>query len=705
MRVSTGKIFNLVACVVFLAGIGPATAQDCGCDVVIAAGTTTVDGAVVPRVDGGAGVRAGDKVCLMAGSTPKRDLLLKNFVGSAAEPLLITNCGGQVVIGPASLTLPIDGAHRGLRFMESRHFVLSGQGDPAHAYGIYIRGTASGVSGVSLGARSEHFLVESLEVSHTGFAGIMSKTDPACDGSVNRGVWTQHETYFRDNYIHDVGGEGLYIGSTAFEGYNHKDCNGDGVNDTLYPHLTVGVAITGNRIERTQWDGLQLGSAPEDAEIADNTIDDFGLEDVYGQSNGIQVGAGTTGWVHRNVIRNGKGNGILMAGDGDNFIVNNLIVRPDGYGIYIGNWGADPGEGFYFYNNTIVGSGDKGLQNFNDDAVGSEAYNNLIVQPGRLAAADQVCMSVGSTIDWTASNNLCALSSAEVAALEFVDAAGDDYRLGEGSTAVDAGLDLTADGVTVDLDGAGRPQGATFDVGAYERGSGAAVFQQDFQGSTSVAAYVHATAPNAGQFNDIGAEADGGAWSIQQGRLQLVRTGSSTTENDAGITRFTDFAGSPSVLHVAFDLGVSAWTASQYQTGALLLSLGSLAAFSSYGNGDVAANTFQTLSVNGKGPGRYAIATAGAESAQLDADGTLHRVSLFLNKSGAAAGYRAPDGTLRSLRADGVALWVDTTPVVVDGAATNGSSSALTDLRARWTHPENATWMLDNWVVRSSFPQ
>jgi hypothetical protein len=696
MRVSTGKLFNMVACVVLAWGIGPAVAraQDCGCDVVIAAATTSIDGDTVPRVDGGVGADPGDKICLMAGSTPKRDLFIRDLVGSAEAPILITNCGGQVIIGPESLTPPIDDMYRGIRFIESRHFVLSGKGDPAHRYGIYVRGTGTGM-GVNLGGRSEYFRIESLEISHTDFAGIMSKTDPDCNPIANRGNWTQHETYFDDNYIHDTAGEGLYIGSTAYDGYTNKDCNGDGVNDTLYPHAVEGVAITNNRIERTGWDGLQLGSATRDARISGNTIDDFGLEGVYGQTQGIQVGAGTTGWVDRNVIRNGAGNGIFMAGDGENFFVNNLIVRPDGYGIYIGNYGADPGEGFYFYNNTIIEPGNDGIQNFNDDAVGSEAYNNLIVQPNRIVTTSPACISVASNVDWTPSNNICADEAAEVAALMLSA----DYRPQDGSTAIDAGLDLTADGVTVDLDGISRPQGAAFDVGAYE--SSGALFQQDFQNCDALTS----PTPSSGQFNDISAKADGGTWSCQAGRLQLVREGSGTTENDAGITRHTDFPGPPSVLHITFDLGASAWTASQFQTNALMVHVGRVDGFIEYGSGGAAVNTFQVLSVNGEGPGKFSFATAGVESAHFNTDGAMHRVALFLNKSGAAASYRAPDGTLRSLQANGVALWVGSSPVVVDVAASNGSSSTLTDFRFRWSLPENATWQLDNLVIRDSFPQ
>ena len=679
-----------------------AQAQDCGCDVVIDAATTVADGNTIQRVDGSTGVQAGDKVCLMASAAPKPTLRLNNFVGTAAAPLLITNCGGKVTIGPASLTEPIATTHKGLVFARSQHFVLSGKGDPAHPYGIYVRGTTSGASGVVLAEWTERFQVEGVEVSHTGFAGIMSKTEPRCDLTANRGVWTQHETYFEGNYVHDVGGEGFYVGHTFYDGYN-RDCNNDGVNDTvLYPHVIEGVGITGNRVERAGWDGIQLSSATVNARVSGNVVDDFGQEAVFGQQQGIQIGSGTTGWVDGNVIRDGTGNGIEMHGDGDNYVVNNLIVRPNGYGVYIGNWGANPGKGFFFFNNTIIRPGSNGIRMLNPDGTGNAAYNNLIVVPASVA-----CISVGTGIAWTASNNLCADDATEEAAIRFVNAAADDYHLQSGSTAENAGLDLSGDGVVKDLDGVTRPQGTGFDIGAYEfsQGGGTVVFQQDFQSSTSVASYVNASAPGTGQFNDLSAEATGGTWSIQQGRLRLARVGSSGTDNDAGLTRHTSFAGPPAVLHVVFDLGVSDWVNSPYQTGAFLFSIGNITAFSDYGNGDVAVNMFQTLSVNGKGPGGFAFATAGIESAVLATDGALHRVEWFLNKSGAAAGYRAPDGTSRTLRANGVALWVDGAAVVVDAAATNGGSSTLTDLRMRFNMPDDGTWTLDNFMIRDGFPQ
>ena len=54
----------------------------------------------------------------------------------------------------------------------------------------------------------------------------------------------------------------------------------------------------------------------------------------------------------------------------------------------------------------------------------------------------------------------------------FIDAAAGDYRLAAGSPAVDSGV--TVDGVLTDRVGVARPQGAAFDVGAFEHCDGCA---------------------------------------------------------------------------------------------------------------------------------------------------------------------------------------------------------------------------------------
>jgi hypothetical protein len=96
---------------------------------------------------------------------------------------------------------------------------------------------------------------------------------------------------------------------------------------------------------------------------------------------------------------------------------------------------------------------------------------------GGLTRAFQSASSSGSVLDV---RNVLILGSSRpsqasgpsnlaVSASAFVDAARHDYRL-SGTAAVDVGVTLA--GVMVDRDGVARPQGAAYDVGAYEWCSG-----------------------------------------------------------------------------------------------------------------------------------------------------------------------------------------------------------------------------------------
>lgn len=81
---------------------------------------------------------------------------------------------------------------------------------------------------------------------------------------------------------------------------------------------------------------------------------------------------------------------------------------------------------------------------------------------------------------------------------------------------------------------------------------------QDFEGSTDVGSYVHATDPGKTKFNDIGSTGTAATvtWSIDNGTLKLVRGGSAIT--GAGFTRYAgDPADEPDVLLASFDLKVS----------------------------------------------------------------------------------------------------------------------------------------------------
>lgn len=230
---------------------------------------------------------------------------------------------------------------------------------------------------------------------------------------------------------------------------------------------------------------------------------------------------------------------------------------------------------------------------------------------------------------------------------------------------------------------------------------GDVVFEQNFNSSTSLP--IGNPTAGIGQWNDISAEPTGGTFRIANGRLELTRAGDAN--GDAGMTRWTDFAGGPELLHVAFDLGASAWTTSASQSGAFVLAFGSIDGFRDYGGGEVNIDTFQTLTVKGEGTGRLSFNAAGVKSALLAADGTLHHVDLLLNRSPADAPYRAPNGSSQTLSSDSFALWVNGALVVANAAAANGANSVLTDMRWRWPTGDNATWAIDNILIKRALPR
>src|SRR5262249_51911397 len=99
------------------------------------------------------------------------------------------------------------------------------------------------------------------------------------------------------------------------------------------------------------------------------------------------------------------------------------------------------------YNNTVYHNGQAGFQNLSDSS--NNATNNIFYLNGTAAIS-------GST---SGSQNLTTNPS-------FVNAAAGDFHLQAGSPAIDAGM--TVSEVTTDRDKMPRPQGARFDIGAYE---------------------------------------------------------------------------------------------------------------------------------------------------------------------------------------------------------------------------------------------
>jgi len=377
------------------------------------------------------GVEPGD--CLLMEAGVRTGITFKGFKGEPGNPILITNQDGVVDIN-TSYTYGW-----AVYIRDCQHINFSGKGD-TDEYGIKI---SESNTGAILGYRkTEYIEIENIEITKTGI-GISVKTKDDENGDpVIRGEWTQHDTTIHDCYIHDIRGEGLYIGSSSW---------GEGIDPAL-----DGVYVYNNIFENIGFDGIQIGSAPDNVEVHHNYVNGSGQSTEgrppSGANNvaGIIMGAGARGKLYNNKIINSGGRGIYANTVDEVF--NNLIINTGVMGWDGISHGMTIGGGLVRYN-TIINPKNDGIQI--RYAIGT-VRDNIIAGYGGSA------VSSGGDVY----NNL---ESSSLDTIGFVNPGGDDFHLLSDSIAVDKGSGSNYP--TFDLDGNIRPFGAAPDIGAYEYGS------------------------------------------------------------------------------------------------------------------------------------------------------------------------------------------------------------------------------------------
>jgi parallel beta-helix repeat protein len=219
--------------------------------------------------------------------------------------------------------------------------------------------------------------------------------------------------------------------------------------------------------------------------------------------------------VEANVIYdNGEagGSGINMDGVRNSLIRNNLIYASHASGISIYRIdGGGASSGNRVLNNTVlVASNGRWALNIQDGSTGTLVRNNIFLNahasrgsidigasslPG-LDSDYNVVMnrfttnggdSVLTLAQWRQQTGQDSHSLVATPAQLFANVAANDYRLSATSPALDAGQ-ARAD-VPTDLAGTPRPQGAGYDIGAYERTGAVAdlVFVDGFDGGATMA--------------------------------------------------------------------------------------------------------------------------------------------------------------------------------------------------------------------------
>lgn len=440
--------------------------SDCGCDRILR-----------PQSDGGiyvklqtANVQPGERICILAGVYPY--ISIEGVTGTAERPVEIINCGGVVQITPVQKADgTFSGGSYGFRVVKSRYFRLSGTGMPGLTYGIKIDGSTKVIAnGVAISDSSGNFSVDHIEVTKTQ-AGFIIKTNPAnCAPGTWGPNWTMTNLDLYSNYIHNVEGEGFYIGNTNYTS-TVTDCSG--VSIVVPVQVIHNVKIHDNITDSTGWDGIQVASAPVGVEVYNNKVLNYGRTNLSSQQAGILMGGRTNGRVYNNIVKDGTGNGIQVFGLGVNYIYNNLLINTgtsaqDGIIVDDRPFAGDLGLSVKIVNNTIVKTGRDGIRvnNVNKTMTpGSQFVNNLVVAPGSIGNNPKPYINYPTSLGATESNNI---NLATISSANFANTAANDYHLTSLSPAVNAGTAISSFGFTNDLDNNARPSGGAIDVGAYE---------------------------------------------------------------------------------------------------------------------------------------------------------------------------------------------------------------------------------------------
>jgi hypothetical protein len=299
-------------------------------------------------------IPAGQYTNMQLGNLPQR---------TADRPLIITNQGGQVVIGfnpTGNYIWSINGGSHWI--LTGRSDVESQTGDPAfpgHACDNYAASTgAYGFlsddayafdapylhMGLAVGGGATDFEIEYLEVTRSGFAGIRLLNDPAMDQPMSN-------VKVHDVYVHDTAGEGFYFGWTGAPPSNRLD----------------GLEIYNCRVVRTGNEALQIQDLGDGTRIHHNTFISGGLHWLdnglgrYQDSNSqILVRSGTIDFDH-NVFIDGAGTLVSFFsspqdGDGDRHVRFHANYFSDAIdlGMYL-NGTAAAGSSFTWEDNVFRG--------------------------------------------------------------------------------------------------------------------------------------------------------------------------------------------------------------------------------------------------------------------------------------------------------------------------------------------------------------
>lgn len=292
------------------------------------------------RIDGVTNNITPGTLIRISGSTKK--LYFTNMTGTSLLPVMVVedNNGTFDILMSGNAT-------NGIHLWNCKHVaVLGNKNNINEKYGITVKNDPniaikSGIFGVKAEGFSSNVSFSGIEVSNVNFAGFQCKTEPsASDNRTWRGSgFVMDKTKIFDCYIHDVAGEGMYLGFTEYGAANSyygaptvPDINGNTVS-FYFAHRMTNTKVYRNRVENTGWDGIQIGNSDTGCEIHDNTITKAGYLEIFGQNAGMSLNSGSSVEVYNNILDKGITCSVLDKGYFYNNVINNSI-NYDGFYLF-----------------------------------------------------------------------------------------------------------------------------------------------------------------------------------------------------------------------------------------------------------------------------------------------------------------------------------------------------------------------------------
>lgn len=303
-------------------------------------------------------ISPGDTMVLQHGM--RSYLLFRGIFGTSDKWITITNQEGGIVDVNYLIVNPVY-YNSAFRLQECQYVKVSGRGSPGIKYGIKIShscwdaapingqitkgGGCHGVvfewtnSSIPKDKLTSHIEIENIEVTNAGASAIACKIDNAGNGLDGRdNSFAMEDIFIHDNYLHDIGMEGIYIGQST---------------ELPVWHSTINVKLYNNLIVRTGFEPIQVRNALQ-VEVYNNICYQSSLLDgtSYGvENNGFQIERGTIGSFYNNIIMDGK-NEMVHGINREGFKTAFLPDLPEG------NLINKLGAGIEFYNNYLDGGGE-----------------------------------------------------------------------------------------------------------------------------------------------------------------------------------------------------------------------------------------------------------------------------------------------------------------------------------------------------------